>query len=674
MLELLLGNYRVVGQLGEGGMGVVYLARHEALGRRVAVKVLQPELSSNGDLVRRFFNEAQAATAIDNPGIVQIFDYGTTADGRAYIVMELLEGQTLTARLKQRRLDAEECCRMGRQIANVLQAAHERGITHRDLKPDNLFLVRDSEVTGGVRVKVLDFGIAKLAGELHAAGVKTRTGVLMGTPDYMSPEQCRSALTAEPRSDIYSLGCILFEMVCGRPPFVGEGLGSIIGAHLYTPPPHPQSLAPDLPDSLAQMILHLLAKHPGERPQTMSAVSQRLDEILRSFGAPSLQAPTPLMVPDPAAMPTLVSPPPPREATPCSRPSLVPPLTPSPPPLSSPRLSPVSTTLGGSVGMSEARPRSGGRRLPWVFGGIIGVVMMIAIMITFAAEPPSPTPPLPPPTPAATTVSQDEIVAGNPGGAAVSDAPLEPHHVAVVVDAVEARSSAATADEVEARCREAQRAKKWAELDQCARDLESLAPQRAGELGQRAVEEIKTARRIARVEAALREQDLKRARSELEQVWPESVEYSSIKRRYESAELQAIADLAARLQHVKDADCEEFNELLAKERASKPARVTVEAARRISCTPMACLAEVHADQGREHLVAGRLTESLAFYEAAYACKAMPQWSEKAFVVACNLGNLARAKLHWKRLPSSMQSRALEVCVRNRITRAMLDAP
>ena len=283
MLGTSLGNYRVVQQLSEGGMGVVYIGHHEALGRRVVVKVLQPELSNDADMVQRFFNEARAATAIRSPGIVQVFDFGFTPDRRAYFVMELLEGESLAARLKHRFHDPAECCRLGRQVANVLHAAHAAGITHRDLKPPNLFLVPDPEVAGGERVKVLDFGIAKLAGEARSAGVQTRTGLIMGTPYYMSPEQCRSASAADARSDIYSLGCILFQIACGRPPFVFAGVGDIVAAHLHEPPPAPHQLAPGIPPGLSALISSMLAKFPDARPQTMAAVGQALDDLLRTL-------------------------------------------------------------------------------------------------------------------------------------------------------------------------------------------------------------------------------------------------------------------------------------------------------------------------------------------------------------------------------------------------------
>ena len=301
MLGTLLGNYKVVERLGEGGMGVVYVGRHEALGHRVAVKVLAPELSSHRDMVQRFFNEAQAATAIRSPGIVQVFDFGLAPDGRAYFVMELLVGDSLAARLKQRRIDHRECCRIGRQVANVLHAAHAAGIVHRDLKPDNLFLVPDPEVIGGERVKVLDFGIAKLAGEARASGVKTVTNLAMGTPHYMSPEQCRSASAADARSDIYSLDCILFELACGRAPFISANLGDVVGSHLHDPPPHPESMDPEMPAGLSSLIRQMLSKPPDARPQTMAQVIEALTDVLRtsSFARPALMAPTAII---PAAL------------------------------------------------------------------------------------------------------------------------------------------------------------------------------------------------------------------------------------------------------------------------------------------------------------------------------------------------------------------------------------
>src|SRR3954470_23271964 len=196
-----IGAYRVLTQIGEGGMGSVWLAEHIALGRRAALKVLHPEFSNRPDIVTRFFNEARAATAIADPGIVQIFDFGQHVDGSAYIVMELLDGEPLDLRLQREgALGLGDALRLMRQVASTLGAAHARGVVHRDLKPENIFVVRDPEVPGGERAKVLDFGIAKLAGE-HV-GVKTQTAAVMGTPTFMSPEQCRGAGQVDQRSDV----------------------------------------------------------------------------------------------------------------------------------------------------------------------------------------------------------------------------------------------------------------------------------------------------------------------------------------------------------------------------------------------------------------------------------------------------------------------------------------
>ncbi|HZJ66952.1 MAG TPA: serine/threonine-protein kinase, partial [Kofleriaceae bacterium] len=200
----LVGAYRVLQLIGEGGMGRVWLVEHTMLGRRAAIKMLHPALSARPEVVTRFFNEARAATAISDAGIVQIFDFGHHVDGSAYIVMEFLDGEPLDRRLKRvGRLFVPDALRLMRQVAGSVGAAHARGIVHRDLKPDNIFLVRDAEVAGGERAKIVDFGIAKLLGENL---VKTLTSSVIGTPTYMSPEQCRGAGQVDQRSDVYALG------------------------------------------------------------------------------------------------------------------------------------------------------------------------------------------------------------------------------------------------------------------------------------------------------------------------------------------------------------------------------------------------------------------------------------------------------------------------------------
>ncbi|MBK9036332.1 MAG: serine/threonine protein kinase [Myxococcales bacterium] len=258
-------------------MGVVYAAQHALIGRHAAVKVLLPELSQNQDIVTRFFNEARAATAIRHPGIVEIFDFGYCADGSAYIVMELLAGESLAARMLRGRMSVEGALLVVRQIAGALAAAHAQRIVHRDLKPDNVFLVPDPEVPGGERIKLLDFGIAKLTGDGEQSS-KTRTGTVMGTPTYMAPEQCRG-VSLDHRADLYSLGCILFELLTGRPPFVGEGVGDVLAAHIHVPPPPLLSLVPDAGPELDQLMQRLLAKDPEYRIQTAAEIIHAVDAL-----------------------------------------------------------------------------------------------------------------------------------------------------------------------------------------------------------------------------------------------------------------------------------------------------------------------------------------------------------------------------------------------------------
>ncbi|HSS00878.1 MAG TPA: serine/threonine-protein kinase, partial [Kofleriaceae bacterium] len=277
----------MTGVIGQGGMGAVYAAEHTLLGRPAAIKVLLPDLSKQQDIVMRFFNEARAATAIRHPGIVEIYDFGWTPDGAAYIVMEKLEGETLARRLQRGVLPWQAALTIGRQIAGALGAAHAKGIVHRDLKPDNVFLSPDPEVPGGERIKLLDFGIAKLAGETSPGAHVTRTGAVMGTPTYMAPEQCRG-VPIDHRADLYALGCVLFELCAGHPPFRGEGSGDIIAAHIHVPPPTLADLRIKAPPPVEKLLQHLLTKAPGHRVHSADQLILAIDAITGDRRSPSL--------------------------------------------------------------------------------------------------------------------------------------------------------------------------------------------------------------------------------------------------------------------------------------------------------------------------------------------------------------------------------------------------
>jgi serine/threonine-protein kinase len=278
----MLGSYRITGELSRGGMGAVYRAEHAVLDRTVAVKLLRPELTANAELVKRFINEARAASAIQHPGIIEVLDFGHADDGRAYFVMEMLQGESLARRIQSRgRLPAREAAQIARGIASALTAAHGRGIVHRDLKPDNVFLIPDPDL--GERPKLLDFGIAKLT-DLGLAGTQTKTGAVMGTPTYMSPEQCRGTGDVDARADLYSIGCIFYELVTGRPPFTNLGAGELIGAHLYLEPEPPTTHQPELHAETVKLIMALLRKKPAERPQTAKELGQRLTDLAQRLG------------------------------------------------------------------------------------------------------------------------------------------------------------------------------------------------------------------------------------------------------------------------------------------------------------------------------------------------------------------------------------------------------
>jgi len=281
MIGQRIGNYRVVRQIGEGGMGVVYEVVRDDIGGKAAIKVLRPEFAPNSETAGRFFNEARAANLIDHPSIVRIFDCGQLPSGAPYLAMELLSGESLHQRLlRERRISESATIRLGRQVAAALAAAHAKEVIHRDLKPENIFIVPDGEASGGERAKLLDFGIAKLA-RAHTGAVHTQTNMVMGTPIYMSPEQCKGSRHVGDRADVYALGGILFEMLAGRPPFIAEEPGEYIGMHLYKEPPSLSSLVPTATLALQRLVDAMLSKEPLQRPamKTVTALLKSLSNL-----------------------------------------------------------------------------------------------------------------------------------------------------------------------------------------------------------------------------------------------------------------------------------------------------------------------------------------------------------------------------------------------------------
>jgi serine/threonine protein kinase len=270
-----IGHYQVVRLLGEGGMGAVYEAVQPDIARKCAIKVLHPQYARKPEIATRFLNEARAANLVEHAGIVEIYDFGRLDDGTTFIVMELLRGKSLRARLEASgKLAEADALRLGRQIASALAATHERGIVHRDLKPDNVVVEPDPEAPGGERAKILDFGIAKVAEALQKPDdhVQTKAGSLLGTPTYMSPEQCRGT-TVDAKTDVYALGIMLYQMVSGQPPFQSEGLGELMAMHLGSPPPPLGERVPALQPAVVTLVHAMLEKDAGKRPSMRDVVA-----------------------------------------------------------------------------------------------------------------------------------------------------------------------------------------------------------------------------------------------------------------------------------------------------------------------------------------------------------------------------------------------------------------
>jgi serine/threonine protein kinase len=278
MLGERIGPYEIVRLLGEGGMGQVYEGYSAEPERRVAIKLLRAELASDKTMSARFVNEGRAMDIVDHPGVVKVFDIGTLPSGVPYIIMELLAGESLRSRLERGPL-GEQTLPLLRKVAQTLAGVHDKKIIHRDLKPENIMLVDDGKTPGGLQPKVLDFGIAKLVADSQGGGqLKTRTGVIIGTTTYMAPEQCGGDGEVCDRSDVYALGCMLYELCAGRPPFVGDQDSQLIGKHLFGTPAPLESLVAGIDPRLSGLAKQMLLKAPLARP-TMRQVAARLAEL-----------------------------------------------------------------------------------------------------------------------------------------------------------------------------------------------------------------------------------------------------------------------------------------------------------------------------------------------------------------------------------------------------------
>jgi serine/threonine-protein kinase len=377
------GRYVVLGKLGAGAMGTVYRARHEAMGRDVAVKILREGRVSLENARERFEREARALSRLASPHTVTVYDFGEipldpegdelAAGLSLYLAMELLEGESLGDRLERTpRLSIDEAARVARHALLSLAEAHEKGVIHRDLKPDNLFLTRSP--SGELHCKLLDFSIAKVMNDPapRVAVLETQEGTVFGTPRYMSPEQAQGK-ALDSRSDLYSIGVLLYQMLTGRPPFTDEDAIVVMAHHIRSQPPPPIDVAPDagLPKGLSDLVLRALAKDPARRPATARAFIEELDRALETReigGAASVdRASVPASV-DRASVPASVD----RASVPASanrasgapsggrpKPASVP-----PPSGGRPKLASVPPPSGGRPKLASVPPPSGGRPKP----------------------------------------------------------------------------------------------------------------------------------------------------------------------------------------------------------------------------------------------------------------------------------------------------------------------
>ncbi|MFQ6102218.1 MAG: protein kinase [Anaerolineae bacterium] len=343
-----VGAYRVVEKLGQGGMATVFKAYHPALDRYVAIKVMHPALMGDPNFLARFQREARIVAKLDHPHIIPVYDFSQHR-GHPYLVMRFVEGETLKARMQHGPLELQEVLRIARAVGGALTYAHKRGVLHRDIKPSNVLLTPD----GGVYLT--DFGLARMA----EAGESTLSrDIMVGTPQYISPEQAKGLKDLDARTDIYSLGVVLYEMLVGRPPFAADTPYAVIHDHIFTPLPLPSELNADLPESAERALLKALAKEPDDRFQSVEELINALDAALKPALAPEAK-------PSPA------------ETVVVSSETIVVP-QPTPPPAAKAVKRPEAKP---GIRKEKKRPKKKKRRWPWVMAGLAAFLFLIAIIL-----------------------------------------------------------------------------------------------------------------------------------------------------------------------------------------------------------------------------------------------------------------------------------------------------
>jgi len=676
VVGLRIGRYEVGERIGKGGFGVVHLANDGELGREVAIKFLRPEYMTRTQVVQRFLQEARTCAKIGHPGIVTVFECGIVEgtgqriDGTAYIVMERLRGESLGDRIASRgRMPALAAIGIARQVAAALHVAHDAGIIHRDLKPDNVFLVKDAVVVGGERVKILDFGVAKLMDPDPDENPNTHSQMMLGTPRYMSPEQARAAAKVDHRTDIYALGCLLYELVCGKPPFGGD-IGDVLVAHQTQPIVPPRELVPSVPAALDELIVRMLAKDPGARPASMRAVDDALDEVFGSL-APKKRART---APDEEHV--IIKSPSTDEPTFRLRPSDDEPAldasddddhTTRRAPPARPRIAthaprPIPRPLDRSLETTDkVRNKPPWWRWRYAIGAsaaLLSGLVMYLVLREPRREPPS--------TP---------VVATRPADAAV----VEPDAAATVAPA-DTVDTAAEVRRLTTACTTAQFEKRWAALEDCGVALAQLGAKAEGDgFARRAGAEARAEVRLRTLTTALAAGELATAEQELAAIGDDSVYRNPAVTAYNAAKGPVLDKLVAELNAIAAArDCARHATRLKAIEARDGAKLADEARliarpcargggtvtdRTPLPTPLdACDRETidrEEGAGDAALAAGNFGSALTHLERVARCR--PETALRAYLAACRAHNFPKAK-RWFVATGSRENTA-QICLK-----------